>query len=72
MAEYYLAAHSVVYDEEQLNQLVIGTEGMSPVYIKDLCVRIHAEETWDVLEEVLTEYRRTIDSIQEDSDEFEN
>jgi hypothetical protein len=72
LAEYYLQAHNVVYDEDQLNQLVIGTEGMSPVYIKDLCVRIHAEETWDVLEDVLVEYRRTIDSIQEDTDEFDS
>jgi hypothetical protein len=72
LAKYYLDLNKVAYEEYDLERVVAETEGMSPVYIKDLCIRIGAEESWNCFDDIISEYRRTLESLQEEDEEIED
>jgi hypothetical protein len=59
IAAYYLDRNNVKYNKRQLNKLVKSTENMSPAYIKELCIRLHAQG-WEYLGSVIEEFKKTL------------
>lgn len=68
IAEYYLSSEGVEFSSIQLDAVVDKTEGMSPAYIKELCKRL-GYKGWDVLDEVIAEFTRTLHGQQEEDEE---
>lgn len=59
VAEHYLTNYGVVYKKAQIKSIVDKTEEMSPAFIKELCMRL-GQHGWDVLEDTIDEFSRTL------------
>ena len=60
VAKHYLDKYGVKYSKKQIDLLVKSTQGMSPAYIRELCVRLDTMG-WKTLDEIIIEFRRTLD-----------
>lgn len=56
----YLNSNNVSYDEELLQKIANVTKGLTPVYIKELCVRMRYEGS-ESIDEIISEFHQTID-----------
>lgn len=74
IAQHYLGKHGACASEELLGTLVERTHGMSPAYIKELCMRL-GKSGWEVLDSTIDEFSRTlgrtskVEIVDEDRDE---
>ena len=59
VAETYLKKYEVAYDDALIQSILDKTAGMSPVYVKELCLRMRRKGP-ECLDVVITEFRRAM------------
>lgn len=70
IAEFYLNEMKVTYNDQLLEKIVVGTDGMSPIYIKELIVRISSVGDSHI-DESVSEFRRSL-GLQQPTSEDSN
>lgn len=68
VVEAYLNKYSIKFDETIVKNILDKTVGMSPVYIKELCLRMKRKGP-ECIDSVVTEFRRSIQNAG-DNDSF--
>ena len=71
ISKHYLDKYKVECDEDLLQDIVSKTEGMSPAFIKELCVRLGTQGITH-LEDIVIEFKRTIGKQEEEEEEEED
>lgn len=67
VVEAYLKKYGINYDEDVVKEIIEKTEGMSPVYVKELCLRIRRKGV-GCIGAVTTEFKRSMSGANPEED----
>lgn len=70
VVEAYLQKYQISYDDTLIGSIVEKTSGMSPVYIKELCLRMRRKGT-GCIDSVVNEFRRSMQNVGDNDGGFD-
>lgn len=62
IAKKYLSINSIQFDDDLVKEIAVKTEGLSPVYIKELCIRLRHKGTGSI-DATIAEFKRVLNGL---------